>query len=72
MRRYVTASGAHVGRRAHHVDDQRREREPEHGEHEAEADREPAAVDADLGGVPAVPGAELAGDAPRSSSRRGS
>ena len=37
--------------------------EAEEGEHHPEHDREPAPVDAALGRVPAVAGAELAGDA---------
>ena len=53
----------HGRRRAHHVDDRRRERDAEHREQQAESDREPAPVDAALGRVLPVAGAELAGDA---------
>ena len=53
--------GRHAGRRAHHVDDHRRQREAEHREHEPETDREPAPVDPALRRVLAVAGAELAG-----------
>ena len=52
-------------RRPHCVDDDGRERQPQHREADAEAGGQPQAVDAVLGGGAPVPGPDLAGDRAR-------
>jgi hypothetical protein len=51
-----------VRRRAHHVDDDRREDEPEDGEEHPEPGREPQPVDTEMGSCSTVAGAGLARD----------
>ncbi len=57
----VDREGRHAGARAHHVDDERRRHEAEHGQCQSQAQREPAAVDSALGRVLAAARPELAG-----------
>jgi len=59
-------------RRAHHVDDQRREHDADHGEGHAQPGCEPQAVDPDRRRPALVTGADEAGRPPRSWSTRGS